>query len=104
MPRTVMVWRSELIWTSLVASTSMAPLGSTPETRAVSVVEITTSRLVVPWPASCVSPLTPARLASGPAALVMPASALTEFLVLEVRCRLGGAVGDGGGALHHQRR
>ena len=88
MPRTVMVWRSELISMSLVASTSMAPLGSTPETRAVSVVEMTTSRLVVPCPASCVSPLTPARLASGPAALVMPARALTEFFVLEVRAVL----------------
>ena len=88
MPRTVIVWRSELISTSLVASTSMAPLGSTAETRAVSVVEITTSRLVVPWPSSCVSPLTPARFAHGPAALVMPAERATEFLVLEVRAVL----------------
>src|ERR1039458_4170184 len=36
-PRTVMVWRSELTSRSLVASTTMVPLGSTPETRAVSV-------------------------------------------------------------------
>src|ERR1017187_5755264 len=63
MPRTVMVWRSELTSTSLVASTSMAPLGSTLETRAVSVVVITTPRLVEPWPLSCVLPVTPARLA-----------------------------------------
>src|ERR1039458_488509 len=84
-PRTVMVWRSELTSRSLVASTTMVPLGSTPETRAVSVVEMTTPRLVVPWPLSSVSPLTPVRLAHGPVALVMPASALTEFLVLETR-------------------
>src|ERR1039458_5046988 len=63
----------------------MAPLGNTLETRAVSVVVITTPRLVVPWPLSCVLPVTPARLAHGPVALVMPASALTEFAVLEAR-------------------
>src|ERR1035438_2085380 len=85
MPRTVMVWRSELTSTSLVASTSMAPLGSTAETRAVSVVVITTPRLVEPWPLSCVLPVTPARLAHGPVALVMPARALIEFAVLELR-------------------
>jgi len=49
------------------------------------VVEITTPRLVEPWPLSCVLPVTPARLAHGPAALVRPASAVTELAVLELR-------------------
>jgi len=40
-------------------------LGSTPATLAVSVVLITTSRLVVPVPASLVSPDVPARFAHG---------------------------------------
>src|ERR1035441_9426540 len=63
----------------------MAPLGSTLVTRAVSVVEITTPRLVLPRPLSWVLPVTPARLGNRPGALVLPASALTEFAVLEVR-------------------
>ena len=73
---------------SLEASTTRPPLGSTWVTRAVRVVVRVVVRLVVPWPLSCVSPETLARLASGPVALVTPASAVIEFLVLEVRCVL----------------
>src|SRR5690348_8148546 len=84
-PRTETVWRSELIEMSLKDSTTIAPLGSTPATRAVRVVLNVRSRLVVPSPESCVAPDTPARFAQGPVARVTPASALMEFLVLEAR-------------------
>ena len=57
-------------------------------TRAVRVVVRVVSRLVVPWPSSDDWPEAPARLAQGPAALVTPASAVTELLAFELRAVL----------------
>ena len=96
-PRTVMIWRSELISMSLDASTSMSPPGSTPTTRAVRLVLITVVRLMLPSPFRVELPERLARLASGPVALVTPASAVM------VLAAAGGALGLGGPGGHRRR-
>src|SRR5579872_5699714 len=61
------------------------PLGSTRVTRAARVVVKPVWRVVWPSPSSLELPETPARLAQGPAAFVMPAKAVIELDVLDWR-------------------